>query len=60
MYFTLIKLIELKRRKTKLSLSKIACIWGCSSTCTIESNYVWSGGTTSNLMSLGWIFLSGT
>ena len=30
---------------------KIACIWGCSSTCTIESNYVCSGGTTSSLMS---------
>ena len=32
-------------------VNKIACIWGCSSTCTIESNYVCSGGTTSNLMS---------
>ena len=26
-------------------------MWGCSSTWTIESNYIWTGGTTSNLMS---------
>ena len=26
-------------------------MWGCSSTWTIESNYVCSGGTTSILMS---------
>ena len=38
--------------------NKIACIWGCSSTCTLESNYVCSGGTTSNLMSRRWTFFS--
>ena len=37
--------------------TKMACIWGCSSTCTIESNYVCSGGTTSSLMSGRWTFL---
>ena len=36
---------------------KIACIWGCSSTCTIESNYIRTGGTTSSLMSGTWTFL---
>ena len=36
---------------------KIACIWGCSSTWTIESNYIWTGGTTSSLMSGTWTFL---
>ena len=36
---------------------KIACIWGCSSTCTIESNYICTGGTTSSLMSGTWTFL---
>ena len=37
--------------------NKIACFWGCSSTCTIESNYICTGGTTSNFMSGTWIFL---
>ena len=37
----------------KSIMHKTTCKWGCSSTCTIESNYVCSGGTTS-------IFISGT
>ena len=32
-------------------------MWGCSSSFTIESNYICTGGTTSNLMSGGWNFL---
>ena len=48
---TLESILELK------TINKIACIWGCSSTCTIESNYVCSGGTTSSLMSGRWTFL---
>ena len=57
-----LKLIKLNYKliiklKNLIMLYKIACIWGCSSTCTIESNYICTGGTTSNLMSGTWTFL---
>ena len=43
-----------------LHLNKIACIWGCSLTCTIESNYICTDGKTSNFMSGRWTFLPET
>ena len=59
-YFKYIYLCDNSFYQSKLAnyrYTKMACIWGCSSTCTIESNYVCSGGTTSSLMSGRWTFL---
>ena len=49
--------IIIKASPNFLIIIKITCMWSCSSTCTIESNYVYSGGRTSKLMSKRWTFL---